>query len=117
MKLVAATPASIPLPDEIKTALGSISPDDLRDVVNRIAVPRVFGTPQNEAIQRVVIDLFSSRLGPETAIDVDEAGQPRGPAIPRRPVFSSGPTTIRSPVRRGPTTTLAPWRCCSPPLG
>jgi hypothetical protein len=45
MRLFAATPASMPLLREIKTALDSVSSDDLRDLVKRIAVPRVFGTP------------------------------------------------------------------------
>ena len=74
MRLVAATPTSTLLPGEIKTALDSISPDDLRDVVKRIAVPRVFGTPENEAVRKVLSDLFSSHLGAGSAIDVDEAG-------------------------------------------
>ena len=74
MRLVATTRTSTPLPGEIKTACDSISPDDLRDVVKRIAVPRVFGTPENKAVRKVLIDLFSSHLGAGSAIDVDEAG-------------------------------------------
>jgi Zn-dependent M28 family amino/carboxypeptidase len=74
MRLVAATPTSKPLPDEFKTALDSVSSDDLRDVVKSIAVPRVFGTPENQAIRRVLIDLFSSHLGTGSVIAVDEAG-------------------------------------------
>jgi hypothetical protein len=42
--------------NEIEAALNSISSDDLRDVVNWIAVPRVFGTPENEAIWRVLAE-------------------------------------------------------------
>ena len=74
MRLVAATPVSTLLPGEIETALDSISPDDLRDMVIRIAVPRAFGTPENEAIRRVLIGLLSSRLGGRAAIEADEAG-------------------------------------------
>jgi Zn-dependent M28 family amino/carboxypeptidase len=74
VRVVAATPASMPLPGEIKTALGSVSPDRLRNVVKSIAVPRVFGTPENEAIRRVLIDLFSNHLGTGSLIAVDEAG-------------------------------------------
>src|SRR4051794_8058066 len=64
----------MPLPGEIKTALGCVSPVGLRDVVKSIAVPRVFGTPENEAIRRVLVDLFSSHPGAGSVIAVDEAG-------------------------------------------
>jgi Zn-dependent M28 family amino/carboxypeptidase len=74
VKLVAAMPASTPSPGEIRTALDSVCSDDLWDVVNRIAVPRVFGTPENEAMRRVLIELFSSHLGAWAVSDVDEAG-------------------------------------------
>jgi hypothetical protein len=74
MKLVAATPRTDPVPHEIEAAIDSISPDDLHDMVNRIAVPRVFGTPGNEAFRRVLIDLFSGHLGTWSAMDVDGAG-------------------------------------------
>src|SRR3954451_132245 len=64
----------MPLPGEIKAALGSVSPDGLRDVVKSIAVPRVFGTPENGAIRRGLVHLFSSHLGTGSVIAVDEAG-------------------------------------------
>jgi hypothetical protein len=74
MRLVAATPVSIPLPSEIETAFDSVSSDDQRDMVNRIAVPRVFGTPENKAIRRVLIDLFADHLSTGSVIAEDEAG-------------------------------------------
>lgn len=74
MRLVAATPASTPLPGEIEAALASVSQDDLRDVVRRIAVPRVFGTPENEAVRHIVVELLSSRLGGRPGVLVDGVG-------------------------------------------
>jgi hypothetical protein len=74
MRLATATPASAPLPGEIGAVFGSISTDDLRDVVRRIAVPRVFGTPENEAVRHVLIDLLSGRLGGRPVVQVDGAG-------------------------------------------
>ncbi len=39
MRLVAATPNSEPLPDDIRAAGDDISQDELRDTVKRVAVP------------------------------------------------------------------------------
>jgi Zn-dependent M28 family amino/carboxypeptidase len=64
----------MPLSGEIKTALDTISSDDLRDMVKMIAVPRVFGTPENEVMRRVLIDLFANHLSTGSVIAVDEAG-------------------------------------------
>lgn len=116
MKLVAAMPRTEPVPDEIETALGSISPDDLRDVVNRIAVPRVFGTPQNEAVRRLLIDLFTSHLGTCLVIDVDEAGNLVAGDPRRAKILVGAHYDAVAPARLGPTTTPAAWPCCSPPL-
>jgi hypothetical protein len=74
MRLAAATPASTPLPAEIEAVFESVSTDDLRAAVERIAVPRVFGTPENEAVRHVLIDLLSGRLGGRPGVRVDDVG-------------------------------------------
>ena len=45
MRLVASTPNSKPVPESIRDRLAAISQDDLREVVERISVPRPTGTP------------------------------------------------------------------------
>jgi hypothetical protein len=74
MRLVAATPDPTPLPGEIEAAFDLISPDDLRDTVSRIAVPRVFGTPENEAVRHALVTLLAGRLGGRLGVEVDGAG-------------------------------------------
>jgi hypothetical protein len=39
------------LPDDIRAVVDAISEDYLRDTVRWIAVPRVSGTPENEAVR------------------------------------------------------------------
>jgi hypothetical protein len=51
MRLVASTPNSKPVPESIRGVLAAISQNDLREVVERISVPRVTGTPENEAVR------------------------------------------------------------------
>jgi Peptidase family M28 len=70
MKLVAAKLNSIALPETVGAVLDTVSQDFLRDVVARISVPRPTGIPQNEAVRRVIVDLFSGTQG----VEVDEAG-------------------------------------------
>jgi hypothetical protein len=69
MRVVASTPNPEPLPAAIGGVLDAVSPDFLREVVESLAVPRVHGTAGNEAVRRLIIDLFSasgvSRLGIE----------------------------------------------------
>jgi hypothetical protein len=77
MRLVAATPRSDPVPDIIRAALETVSQDDLRAAVERIAVPRVYGTHQNEAARRTVMELMADSLGREGGrpeIGVDDVG-------------------------------------------
>ena len=77
MKLVAARPSPDPLPDSIRMADEAIRRDELRADVERIAVPRVFGTPENAAVGRVVIELFAQALRLDewrAEIRVDDAG-------------------------------------------
>ena len=45
MRLVASTPNSKPVPEAIRGRLAAISQNDLREVVERISVPRPTGTP------------------------------------------------------------------------
>ena len=77
MKLIAAVRASDPLPDSIAKAHERIRRDQLRADVERIAVPRVFGTPENEAVRRIIVDLMAHALtlGEWRAeVHVDDAG-------------------------------------------
>jgi hypothetical protein len=77
MRLVAATPSSDPLPDAVRTALERVREDDLRSDVERIAVPRVFGTPENESVRRTVVELMAHARkgdGRPPEIGVDDAG-------------------------------------------
>ena len=71
MKLVAATPNSTPLPEPYWALFNSISQDYLRDTVKRIAVPRVYGTAENEAVCKVIVDLLSDA---QSSITVDKVG-------------------------------------------
>jgi len=50
LRLVAATPNSSPLPESYRALFNSISQDYLRDTVKQIAVPRAYGTSENEAV-------------------------------------------------------------------
>src|SRR5262249_10235871 len=75
MRLVAAKPGSKPVPDAIRNALEDVSPDLLRAVVERIAVPRVYGTPENLVVRGMVVELLSTALACDRAIPrVDDAG-------------------------------------------
>ncbi len=62
MRLVAATPDSQPVPDSIRVALESVSEASLRGAVERIAVPRAYGTPENAAVRAMVADLMTDSL-------------------------------------------------------
>ena len=74
MRLVAATPNSMPLPESCRAVFNSISQDYLRDTVKRVAVPRVYGSPENEAIRKAIIDLLSDTQGGQSCITVDRVG-------------------------------------------
>ena len=52
MRLVASTPDSKPVPEAVRGALAAVSPEDLREIVERISVPRPTGTPENVAVRR-----------------------------------------------------------------
>jgi Zn-dependent M28 family amino/carboxypeptidase len=74
MRLVPSTPNSKPVPESIRGLLAAISPSNLRNVVERISVPRVTGTPENEAVRRAMIELFSDSEVIQLGVKVDEAG-------------------------------------------
>ena len=42
--------------------------------MKRVAVPRVYGTPENEAVRKVIIDLLSDTQGGQSCITVDRVG-------------------------------------------
>jgi Zn-dependent M28 family amino/carboxypeptidase len=74
MRIVAATPSSIPVPDDIRPALGTVTRDDLRAVVERIAVPRVYGSPENESVRRLIIEGFTASPVVRLGVVVDDVG-------------------------------------------
>jgi hypothetical protein len=43
MRLVASTPDSMPVPEAVRGAFAAVSQDDLREIVERIGVPRPTG--------------------------------------------------------------------------
>lgn len=74
MKLVASTPNSEPLPEAILGVLDAISPDDLREIVERLSVPRVYRTPENEAVGRMIRGLFLVSEVAGLGVATDEEG-------------------------------------------
>jgi hypothetical protein len=74
MRVVASTPNSEPVPGSLRDILDAVSPDFLRVVVESLAVPRVHGTAGNEAVRRLVIDLFSASGFAGRCIEEDEEG-------------------------------------------
>jgi Zn-dependent M28 family amino/carboxypeptidase len=74
MQLVPSRPNSRPVPESIRDLLAAISQNDLREVVERISVSRPTGTPENEAVRRSIIELFSDTEVGRYGVKVDEAG-------------------------------------------
>lgn len=74
MRLVAASPNSTPLPESYRAVFNSISQDYLRDTVKRVAVPRVYGTWENEAVRQAIFDRISESQGRQSRITVDTVG-------------------------------------------
>ena len=74
MRLLASTPNLKPVPETIRSSLAAISQDDLRKVVERISVPCPTGTPENEAVRRSIIELFSGMETGHLGVGVDDAG-------------------------------------------
>jgi Zn-dependent M28 family amino/carboxypeptidase len=74
MRIVASTPNSQPVPGAIKGVLDAVSPDDLRELVESLSVPRVHGTAGNEAVRRLIIGLFSASGFARPGIEEDGEG-------------------------------------------
>ncbi len=74
MQLVPSRPNSKPVPDSLRDLLAAIAQNDLREVVERISLPRPTGTPENEAVRRSVIELFSDTEVGRLGVEVDGAG-------------------------------------------
>jgi len=74
MRLVASTPNSKPVPEAIRSSLAAISQDDLREIVERISVPRPTGTLEHETVRRSIIELFCCTEAGRLGVVVDEAG-------------------------------------------
>ena len=74
MRLVASTPDSKPVPEAVREVLAAVSPEDLREIVERIGVPRPTGTPENLAVRRKIIEWFSGMPAGRHGVVVDEAG-------------------------------------------
>src|SRR3954451_6044456 len=74
MRIAAASPRAMPIPDDIRAALDTVARDDLRAVVGRIAVPRVYGTPGTETVRRLIIGLFRDSPVARLGVEVDDAG-------------------------------------------
>src|SRR3954471_5228313 len=70
MRLGASTPDSKPLPEPIRGILSAVSQDDLREVVEKLSVPRPTGSPENEAVRRVIIELFTGMQSGRPSVEV-----------------------------------------------
>jgi Zn-dependent M28 family amino/carboxypeptidase len=62
------------LPGDIRAALDTVSRDDLRAVVERIAMPRVYGTLGNETVRRLITGLFRDSPVARLGVEVDDVG-------------------------------------------
>jgi Zn-dependent M28 family amino/carboxypeptidase len=74
MRIVATTPESKPVPDAIKDFFDAVSPDPYPALVKLLSVPRVYGTAENEAVRRLIIDLFALSGFDRPSIEEDEEG-------------------------------------------
>jgi Zn-dependent M28 family amino/carboxypeptidase len=74
MRLVTSAPDTEPLSEAVRSVLASVSRDELREIVERISVPRPTGSPENEAVRRSIIELFSCTQAGRLGVEVDEAG-------------------------------------------
>ena len=74
MQVVASTPNCRPVPEGIRASVDAVSADDLREVIERISVPRVHGTSGNLAVRRVLFDLFSASPAGRFGVAVDDGG-------------------------------------------
>ncbi len=95
MRLVASTPNSRPVPEAVRDALAAVSPEDLREIVEKLSVPRPTGSPENEAVRRTIIEWFSGMPAGVLGIEVDEAGN----VVVGDPRRAGSPTSRDRPER------------------
>jgi hypothetical protein len=74
MRLVASRPRSKPAPAAIREALAVVSEEELREIVERISIPRAHGTPENRAVRLTIIDWLSAIPAGRLGVGADEAG-------------------------------------------
>jgi Zn-dependent M28 family amino/carboxypeptidase len=74
MQLVASKPKSKPIPESISGLLAAISPNDLREIVERISLPRPTGTSENDAVRQSIIELFSRTEAGQLGVKADQGG-------------------------------------------
>ena len=74
MRLVATTPGSQPVPEAIKAVFDAVTSDGLRGLVESLSVPRVYGTAENEAVRRMIIDRFADSGFARSSIAEDDEG-------------------------------------------
>jgi Zn-dependent M28 family amino/carboxypeptidase len=74
MQLVASIPNSKLIPEAVREPLDLVCRDDLREIVERISIPRPHGTPENEAVRRMIFDLLSASQAGRLGVEVDSAG-------------------------------------------
>ena len=74
MQLVASTPNSKPIPEAVREPLDVVCRDDLREIVERMSIPRPHGTPENEAVRRMIFDILSATQAGRLGVEVDDAG-------------------------------------------
>jgi hypothetical protein len=74
VELIASSPGSTPVPARYRTVLDGVSPDGLRETVERVAVPRAYGTPENEAVRHLLAELLSAPGGGPSRVTVDGSG-------------------------------------------
>ena len=62
------------VPEAIRAVLDTVTSDDLRGLVESLSVPRVYGTPENEAVRRLIIDRFANSGFARASIEEDDDG-------------------------------------------
>jgi Zn-dependent M28 family amino/carboxypeptidase len=73
MRLVTSRPNSEPLPAPVHDALAGVTPDALRELVERVAIHRPRGSTGHAAVRRVVTELLAQGVG-VADVRLDEAG-------------------------------------------
>jgi Zn-dependent M28 family amino/carboxypeptidase len=74
MQLVASTPGSQPIDESVRGPLDAVSPGGLREIVERISIPRPHRSPMNQAVRQSIVDLLSVAQDGRLNVRVDGAG-------------------------------------------